>query len=85
MVIVVCTGPYREAQELQSSDASRNKHWKVGPDICTIMNEICFGTATTQSRIPSEIYGVSDPSCIYENDQNPPPSHQNEKVTALTS
>jgi hypothetical protein len=84
MVIVVCTGPYREAQELQS-DAGRNKHWKVGPNICTIMNEICFGTATTQSRIPSEICGVSDPSCIYENDQNPLSIAPELKVTALTS
>jgi hypothetical protein len=35
------------------------------------MNEKCFGTATTQSRIHAEINGVSRSSYTYPIDQNP--------------
>ena len=64
MIIVVCTGPYRGHKNYN--------RMRVGPNICKVMNEICFGTAMTQSRIPPEICGVSDPSYIYEIDQDFP-------------
>src|SRR6266851_4588244 len=68
------------AQELHGVDVGSNK---VGPKSCKIMNEIYFGTATTQNRIPSEICGVSGSSYIYGIDQASP--HRSRiKATALT-
>jgi len=62
MIIVVCTGTLGGEGTRTTTGCESDQTLEVGPNIYKIMNEICFGTATTQSRIPSEIFGVSDSS-----------------------